>query len=121
MSWCDPSETALIGNAPVVRLLTLIKVVKMSNCVWKKLFDKYSNGEITPEELDVQTRNNQAVLLSAKEPADGWYWIDAKQYGCGGIRVERNKVVEHAPIFKWMKGHTGTEILNKFNHRKVKS
>ena len=39
------------------------------------------------------------------------FWLNTT-YACGGIIVKNNKVVETAPIYKWMKNKTLVFILN---------
>ena len=35
----------------------------MSDLIWYKIWQRYINGEITVEELDLQTRDNQMSFL----------------------------------------------------------
>jgi len=39
------------------------------------------------------------------------FWLNTK-YACGGIVVKNNKVVDTAPIYKWMRNKTLTFVLN---------
>lgn len=43
--------------------------------------------------------------------SDQLYYLDTK-YGCGGVIVKNEKVVETCPLYKWMLGKSIGQVLN---------
>lgn len=43
--------------------------------------------------------------------SDQLYYLDTK-YGCGGVIVKNEKVVETCPLYKWMMGKPIGQVLN---------